>query len=671
MGEKMIKEKIKTVRKRLAKGISAGYKWVHGKPFVECGVIACIVNFIISIFCLRSIWQAVTYVVLRPHLFLYNAVIIFACLSVSMFFRKKYFFIALISVAWVGLGISNFVLQCMRVTPLEAVDFQILKTGLDIIDIYVSPLQLILIVLAFVLVAAALGFFWFIVKKQEVNYLKSTLCSILSAVAIFVLTTTFLAVNVLPGRFVSLTKAYREYGFVYCFLSSVFDRGISKPNNYSEETVDNIVKEISSDKSAKVKKKPNIILIQLESFFDPNRLEGVTYSQDPTPNFTKLKKDCASGYVHVPSIGAGTANTEFEVLSGMSLNYFGNGEYPYKTILKTSTCESIAYNLKELGYKTHALHNHTGTFYGRNLVYSNLGFDTYTSVEYMDNIERTEKGWAKDYVLTDEIFKALNSTKEQDFVFAVTVQGHGKYPEQPAQTPPKVLVTGGVSDEKELNQLQYYVNQLHETDEFIAQLLERIDGFEEDTVVVMYGDHFPSFNWTDDNLNSGDLFQTDYVVWSNYKTSYAEKDLTTYQLSAQVLDMVGIDNGIITKLHQNYSKHEKYLEALETLQYDMLYGDKTVYRNAAPLQKTEMKMGTRDIVVEDVRVIGDFAYIIGDGFTTYSRVVLNDKEREVTFISKNTLQIKSSKLEIGANSIYIKQETGGGTLLSRTDPYNF
>ena len=98
----------------------------------------------------------------------------------------------------------------------------------------------------------------------------------------------FLATNILPGRFVSLTKAYREYGFVYCFLSSVFDRGISKPDNYSEETVENIVQEISSDKSSGVKKKPNIIMIQLESFFDPNRLEGVTYSQDPTPNFTRF-----------------------------------------------------------------------------------------------------------------------------------------------------------------------------------------------------------------------------------------------------------------------------------------------------------------------------------------------------------------------------------------------
>ncbi|MDO4742620.1 MAG: LTA synthase family protein [bacterium] len=671
MGGKMLKDKIKTIIRFLSKKIAAAYVWVHKKPFIECGIIACLVNLIVSIFCLRSIWQAMVYIVIRPHLFIYNALIIFACLSVSMFFKKKYFFIALISVVWIGLGVSNFVLQCMRVTPLEAVDFQILKTGLDIIDIYVSPLQLTLIIIAIVLVVAALVFFWFIVKKQAVNFLKSIICSVSSVVIIVLLTTMFLATNILPGRFVSLTKAYREYGFVYCFLSSVFDRGISKPDNYSEETVENIVQEISSDKSSGVKKKPNIIMIQLESFFDPNRLEGVTYSQDPTPNFTRLKKDCASGYVYVPSIGAGTANTEFEVLCGMSLEYFGNGEYPYKTVLQTSTCESMAYNLKELDYNTHAIHNHTGTFYDRNLIYSNLGFDTFTSVEYMDNIERTEKGWAKDYVLTDEIFKVLNSTKEQDFVFTVTVQGHGKYPEEQAETPPKVLITGGVEEEKELNQLQYYVNQLHETDEFIAQLLERIKKFEEDTVVVMYGDHFPSFNWTDDDLNSGNLFQTDYIVWSNYKTSYAEKDITTYQLSAQVLDLVGMDNGIITKLHQNYSKHQKYLEALETLQYDMLYGDKTVYKGVSPYEKTDIKMGTRDIVIEDIRVIGDFAYIIGDGFTTYSRVVLNDKECDVTFISKNTLQIESSELNGEANSIYIRQETGGGTLLSRTDPYNF
>ena len=74
-------------------------------------------------------------------------------------------------------------------------------------------------------------------------------------------------------------------------------------------------------------------------------------------------------------MGAGTANTEFEILTGMTLDYFGAGEYPYKTVLQDETCESMAYNLRELGYRTGVLHNNTGSFYSRNKVFANLGFD--------------------------------------------------------------------------------------------------------------------------------------------------------------------------------------------------------------------------------------------------------------------------------------------------------
>ena len=94
-------------------------------------------------------------------------------------------------------------------------------------------------------------------------------------------------------------------------------------------------------------------------------------------------KEYSSGYYKVPSVGAGTANTEFESITGMSLHYFGPGEYPYKSILKETTCESAPYVLKNLGYTAHAVHNNEANFYGRRSIFPNLGFDTFTSAEYM------------------------------------------------------------------------------------------------------------------------------------------------------------------------------------------------------------------------------------------------------------------------------------------------
>lgn len=97
----------------------------------------------------------------------------------------------------------------------------------------------------------------------------------------------------------------------------------------------------------------------------------------------------------MPSIGAGTANTEFEVLSGMNLDHFGVGEYPYKTVVKNRTCESMAYALQSAGYSTHAIHNNNATFYSRDRVYANFGFETFTSLEYMHDVEQNPLGWAK------------------------------------------------------------------------------------------------------------------------------------------------------------------------------------------------------------------------------------------------------------------------------------
>ena len=90
------------------------------------------------------------------------------------------------------------------------------------------------------------------------------------------------------------------------------------------------------------------------------------------PNWTALKEAYSSGYLTVPVVGAGTANTEFEVLTGMSSRFFGPGEYPFQTCLKDQTVESVAYDLKENGYATHAIHNHRAAFYSRNEVYPNL-----------------------------------------------------------------------------------------------------------------------------------------------------------------------------------------------------------------------------------------------------------------------------------------------------------
>lgn len=140
-----------------------------------------------------------------------------------------------------------------------------------------------------------------------------------------------------------------------------------EPNGYSKELIDEIVASEGEIKETNLEEEPNIIFLQLESFFDPTLVNYLNISEDPIPNFRQMMKDYTSGYYRVPSVGAGTANTEFESITGMSLRYFA-GEYLMKTVLKEETCESALFVLKNLGYSTHAIHNNEANFYSRKRV---------------------------------------------------------------------------------------------------------------------------------------------------------------------------------------------------------------------------------------------------------------------------------------------------------------
>ena len=175
------------------------------------------------------------------------------------------------------------------------------------------------------------------------------------------------------------------------------------------------------------------------------------------------------------------------------MDYFGSGEYPYTTIMRETTSESAAYDLKDYGYATHAIHDHTGKFYGRYLVYPDLGFDSFTSVEYMQNIERNPLKWADDSCLTGEIKKAMDSTPQQDFVFAVSVQGHGKYPVDKPIDDTQTITVNGFNEDESVG-FEYYVNQIHRMDEFLGELTDELSKSDEPTVLIAYGDHLPKFN---------------------------------------------------------------------------------------------------------------------------------------------------------------------------------
>ena len=172
------------------------------------------------------------------------------------------------------------------------------------------------------------------ISRKRALVTSATMCLLLS-----VATTACVSTGSLATTFHNIHDAYKQYGFAYCFACSVVDRGISKPDDYSEESVQDIVEAKVNEKSGlsgnsaeviksekATKETPNIVILQLESFFDVNHLKNVTYSENPLPVFTSLKDNYSSGYLLTPSFGAGTASTcSLKCLQECLMDHFGPG----------------------------------------------------------------------------------------------------------------------------------------------------------------------------------------------------------------------------------------------------------------------------------------------------------------------------------------------------------
>ena len=527
-------------------------------PAILLPLHAVVTVLVVESICRHSLIAGILFLFQHPYSFLVNALIVGCSYSLALLFRKQKSLLVLFTLFWLTLGIINGVILIFRVTPFTSSDLLLLKDGVNVASKYLSLLALAALVALLVLVIVVLAVLAFripaVKKRPKLPYsVTAILCTFLAAWGlIFVGQKT----ELLETKFRELSQSYKRNGFLYCFGASLIDVGISRPEEYSTEAIEGLTDEALGDGEVFDSNRPNIVVVQLESFFDVNRLKDIEFSENPLPNFTQLSKRCASGFLSVPVIGAGTVNSEFEMLTGMNIDDFGIGEYPYKTVLKEKTCESLAYNLKSYGYKAYAVHDHEGSFYERNLVYPNLGFDVFDSVEYMWPEGYTAMEWSKDFVLTGEIEKALSATAEKDFVFAVAVQSHGSYPSEPdVEYEHHVTATSSViEDENYLNQINYYANQIYEVDQFVGDLWNMLRKRREPTILVMYGDHCPSLDLTDDMLKSGTIYDTCYFIWNNTGLTFDGGDREAYEVGAEVLSALGITDGVVNAYHQNGQK---------------------------------------------------------------------------------------------------------------------
>ncbi|MBR1674884.1 MAG: sulfatase-like hydrolase/transferase [Eubacterium sp.] len=642
--------------KKLKMKISALYEARNYKWIFACFILAVVEDVILEILGRRSFVGAVKFIVHSPLIFFINILIIFGSLLLGLLFRKRLFFVFIFGFLWFVMGFINFILLGYRITPFSAIDFLMAMDVISMMDIYFSKFQQILI---YVGIGVAVFFvvmlyIWTPKIIGKVNRLVNFLVAVGVFMLIYVLTTTATRLGIISDDFSNLGNAYRDYGFAYCFSNSIIDIGISKPDNYSEEEVDGLVERVDSDyqlylRNRGRKQTPNIIIIQLESFMDISRMQGIHTDIDSVPNFNKFMEEYPSGFLTVPSIGAGTANVECEVITGMRTSMFGAGEYPYKTVLTDTPCESLAQILGRQGYTSFAMHNNKAYFYSRHEVYNELGFDYFVSQEYMPHLSYTSAGWAKDYDLVDEIKKCLDHTEtDDDFIHCISVQGHGKYPEDAVNTVEHVHVTRDDGDTVLENQYGYYVNMCYEMDEMIGMLKDMLDERGEDYVLFIYGDHLPSIPFEMSDIVVGNELQSEYVIVNNIGLDLPDRDMATYEFSDYLLTALNMDKGIYQKIHSSfYNPYDDtaYNDALHLIQYDMLYGEQYIYDSIEEYKPKNMMMGIYPVVLKDVVLSNNQIIVHGNNFTPFSTVVVNGERLVTTYMNENTIIVAREEFD--------------------------
>lgn len=406
----------------------------------------------------------------------------------------------------------------------------------------------------------------------------------------------------------TVNEAYIEKGFLIGFGEEVAELIVEKPEGYSKEKVQAILEPYQlAEKEMNIK--PNVIMIMSEGFFDVNQLPEVTFSSNPLEHFEYYKATYGGGSIITPVYGGRTCQTEYEVLTGHSVDFTGADNIAYMRFVEEQT-PSIPKLLKEEGYQTLAIHAYEKTFFSRDIAYKNLGIDTFLASEDFKE-PKLARGYISDDQVVDKIIASYEAKEESGplFMHVVTMQNHMPYVD--AYKANGIEAKSKQLSKEKANSLTTYANGISDSDKALDKLIKYFEKQDEPTVIVMYGDHLPDLGenygiykqsgYVKDALDKEDyyhLYQTPFVIWNNYDLPSKDfGDLDASYLGSTLLDYIGYDkdaymnfldeqskeirayneaftldkNGDIKGQLELSAEEKKVLEEMWLLQYDRLF----------------------------------------------------------------------------------------------------
>jgi hypothetical protein len=279
-----------------------------------------------------------------------------------------------------------------------------------------------------------------------------------------------------------------------------------------------------------------VIVAQCESFFDPRRMHP-RFDSGLLPAFTACRDaSIQTGRLLVPGWGANTTRSEFAVLTGMPESAIGLDRFNPYFALARSPLPSLAWRMRSQGYRTICLHPFDRTFYRRDQVMLNLGFDVFLGEEAFPGAPRSGP-----YIADTEVARvAIDLMREEGsrlFLFAITMENHGPWdsPAPIAEDPAFCMPAECLPPMPESGAMLRYLRGLKSGDAMLGMLMEALSARGGPGLCAFYGDHLPSFPAAFKALGFDDP-RTDYAVWRTGGGPGIRRDLAAHQLGDVIFD---------------------------------------------------------------------------------------------------------------------------------------
>lgn len=275
-------------------------------------------------------------------------------------------------------------------------------------------------------------------------------------------------------------------GFLLNFTIALRYSSVEEPEDYSEETVLELMEEYPGLEGDPSKQPTNLIVIMNESFGDFSIFDRFESSEDPTPFLHSLEENTIKGWMYSSVTGGGTATVEFEYLTGFTSLFQPPHTVAYQLYVEEGM-PSLAALAGNIGYDTTAFHPYKSSGWNRVLAYQYLDFD-----KQMYEEDVIDPYYIRHYVSDKSDYEMIyRSTEEEDtsFFFNVTMQNHSGYAQGWNNLERTIELPENLNNAD--HSAQQFFCLMEESDKALEELITYYSQCDEPTMIVFFGDHQP------------------------------------------------------------------------------------------------------------------------------------------------------------------------------------